>query len=1112
MPAASYAVPGFLGGEISQFAQGRFDAPAYKISLNVCLNAFPTEIGAWTPRPGTAYAGHTRGGNPGAVKRWDFNQSTPYTLEFTDGHVRFRVGTTIATNNDSQSVTSISAANPAVVTVSGNAPATGSTVMFGNLGATCPTLQNRQFTFTNTGTHTGTITDAITGVNIDGSTLGPGPAAAATMASIQDITSPYVSGAWGTLRLVQADSVAFALQSQNTPQAVTIATQPTAGASAIFALAAANFEDGPYLDPFTNGVQANPNQTTGVVKITLSFPAYVATTSYAIGDFVTSSSVNYESLIDQNVGNTPASSPSAWNPVSAGAAINNGQGFLGTDVGRFVRFFSEPAAWAVGTTYSAGTVVSYNPTNVPGASTYWQSLTGSNVGHIPGADLTNWELVAPGATLPAVNGISSTAAAAGPAQWTWGKIVSLANLISGSLSGSLNIGTLTGNGGLAAAFNGTVSQVSTACAALATSSSSLNAYIGKNYSGASAQAINSVTVVPSTDDGFAVSGRGQGGGGGISSVVLNLRAKASSPSSPSDGTLLGTSGNVGNTVSPVSINSSDAVTTWNYVWVEIIVNWNRPVSGNEIFVSQVEFYNPPGTGTGNAVNVELLGPALLYTTPIITWRLGAYSNTTGFPTCGCYAGGRLWLGGVQPGKFDASTTDDITNGTVNFAPTDQYGGVNNNNGISYTFKADGTNPIFWMKPIVQNQALRGIVMGTQAREWFVFPPTSGPLTATNIDAIPATKNGCANVLPVETEHTTVFVQRYSVKLLEYFSDVFSGKFTAPNLADQAQHIPRSGIVELAYTHATTPIIWGRGNDGSLFGLTYKRDTLMTAQGPTYKGWHRHQLGSGRTVTSLSDGPSTGGNLDALTMVTNDAATGIYHVEVLTDQLDELTPLAQSWFVDDGIVPTSTVSTNTPSLPTYPYGSLTLNGLWAHNGKTISVFAGGLDCGDFTVSNGSVIVPYGDSISWGPGGGLFTAAFAAGLPANQIIAGFTYNSDGQLVRPQTPPEVGTRNGPALGKRRRFHKVAMLLNNLAMGNTRNQSALSIGRDFNHLSPVIIAPETVPNQARLTPGQSFSGVWKDTVQGDSDYDGMVAWRISRPLPGNIAAIEPLLEGQDE
>src|SRR5258708_4886707 len=100
MGEASYAVPNFLGGEISKFAQGRFDKPDYRTSLNVCFNSFPVEIGTWVRRPGTQYAGHTRGGTPGRGIKFDFEQAIPYTLEFTDGFLRARNGAALVTTND----------------------------------------------------------------------------------------------------------------------------------------------------------------------------------------------------------------------------------------------------------------------------------------------------------------------------------------------------------------------------------------------------------------------------------------------------------------------------------------------------------------------------------------------------------------------------------------------------------------------------------------------------------------------------------------------------------------------------------------------------------------------------------------------------------------------------------------------------------------------------------------------------------------------------------------------------------------------------------------------------------------------------------------------------
>lgn len=1225
MASASYAVTSFLGGEISDFAQGRFDKPDYRISLNVCLNWMPAEIGPLVRRPGSAFAGATRGGNPGRVISWAFEQASPYSIEFTDGFLRFRLGTQWATNNATQTITGLSTANPAVVTIA-VAPSSGATGTFGNLGTSCPLLQNRQFTVTNIDSTHFSITDALTGANIDGSTLGAF-ATGATFSVIQEVAAPYVGGAWSSVRMVQAETTGILLTSNFAPQALTINNLPSTSSSAQFVLAPATFNDGPYLDPFTNGVQATPNKKTGIVQLTLSFPAWDPTISYGKGDFVTAGSINYESLIDQNIGNplavsfssssascsatntfavnnqviffvsggalpvaltagvvyhviasglsgsafevsatqggsaitmaaagtgtmtvalAPGSSPAAWATANASTAINPpatqpkgaGQGFLPTDIGRLVRLFSEPPLWTAGGVYAEGAVVAYNPTNQPGAATYWQGIANPPaVGAIPGSDLTNWELVAPGAALPTLpDGTQSVGAQAGPAQWTCGKIVSLLNFIAGNVSGVAQVGNMTASGGLSSAFNGNTSQIALASAGLVggftnvvgNPPSVLSGYVGQNYSGTSAAeyAVQSVSVWPTSDQGFAVVKNLNGNPIFSITITAKLYSSNSPPSSSENGILQGTTVAVANGVqtvgsgiwgtSPVTIVSADQSTQYAYWWVELAVSvavtFNASNFSITSGIAQVEFVQGAGSGAAaNGVNVELIGPPLLYTTAIRTWRLGAYSGTTGWPTTGTYAGGRLWLGGAINNRFDACVSNGIVGGDVNFAPTDQYGTVSDSSAISYTFNSEGVNPILWMTPVIQNTVLRGIIMGSQPREWFVFPPGNGPLTPTNIDAVPATKIGCANVLPVQTEHTLLFVQRYLLKLIEYFSDVFSGKYTGPNLADKAQHIVRAGIAELAYTHAATPIVWGRCGDGSFFGMTYKRDTLMTAQGPTFYGWHRQALGSGRDVESLTSCASVGGDLDALTMVTNatgvtDPQANIRHVEILTDITDEQTPIADCWFLDDAVVPSSTVSTNTGGTG---QGGITLNGLWHLNGEKATVFCGGLDCGDYTVTNGSVFVPYGDGISAGTGGGLFTQQVAA---ANQIVVGFTYNSDGQLVRPQAPQDVGTRNGPALGKRRRFHKVAALFSNLGMGNVRNQSALQIGRDFNHLTPVILSPQTVPDLLQLAPGQTFSGIWKDTVQSDSNYDGMVAWRISRPLPGNIVALEPLLQGEDE
>jgi hypothetical protein len=1099
MGDAVYAIPSFLGGEISDFAQGRFDKPDYRVSLNICLNSFPVEIGAWTRRPGTMHAGPTRGGAAGRTIKFDFEQAAAVTLEFTDGYMRFRSGAALLSTNDEQAIVSISSADPAVVETAAHGWTGTISVIFDGLGENNPLLQGRVFTGAVTSGTQFTLTDPLTGAAINGSTLGT--FVSGTVRRVQELATLYTGTSWENVRPVQAETTDVLLCPLIPPQVLTVETLPSEGIEPQFEIASAVFIDGPYLDPFINGVQAVPNAVSGIINLTLSFAAYVSTKAYAEGTFVTYSGINYVSLIDQNVGNTPSTSLSAWSQTSAAAAINDGRGFLGTDTGRLVRLLSEPPAFNPATTYSAGNVVTYNPSGEPGASTYWQAKT-TTTGTPPGYDLSNWEIIP-----------------SGPAVWTWGRITGLSNVIDRLLPGSIAIGDMTEFNGITAPFDGNFSKaVNQSAAETITGGSvitggtvSVSSYAGKFF-GAGPQQIQQATIYPTLDRGFGFAEFVVGGvlTSFLATFTLNLRGKATAPASPSDGALLGSTSFGGSSVT-TTIVSNDQTTGWNYVWIELVISSTLTSGFATSYrigssIAQISFFNPTSSSSSGAgCSVEILGPPLVDTTPIATWRLGVYSNTTGWPTCGTYNEGRIWLGGAVANRFDASVSNGISGNTLNFSPTNQFGVVAASNALNYTLNSDGVNPMFWMRPDLQ-----GVVIGTQQGEWLVQAPTTGPIAPTNIAARRMTKHGSANVDPVRTEHANLFVKRYGRKLMEYFADAYSGKFSAPNLADKAGHIVSAGIIELAYTEAVTPIVWGRDGDNALFGMTYRRTAIATAQPPDFYAWHRHTLGSGRTVESISAGPSVGGDLDTVTLVTNDADTGIRHVEVLTDAPDENTELADAWFLDNAVEPSSAIVDLTPIDPTAPYGGVTLNGLWHLNGETVQVFASGLDCGDrgtasspgyftdFLVTDGSCFVPFGDGIDAGCGRGLFTPEFLAANP--RVVVGFTYNSDGQLVRPIAPADTGARNGPALGKTRRNHQYSVLVSNTL--------GLSFGGTFAVARPAQFRKANGNPIDQLT---MFSGVHHDTLSDDYSYDGMVAWRVTRPWPANIVAISGNVQTQD-
>lgn len=1024
-------------------------------------------------------------------------------------------------------------------------------VAFNGLGTNNPTLQNRIFfVFAPTASAFILLDGVAPFTQIDGATVGA--FVSGNVTRVLEMPTIYTAGRWANVRSVQAEKKTVLMNGTQRPQLLSVTALPVGSVAATFTLDNFDFHDGPYLDPIA-GTLLTPTGTNGVISLTLSTQGYSSSTAYNKGDFVTYVGVNYKSLIDINQGNTPAGSPSAWLAVSAGAAVGP-NGFQDSDVGRSVRLFSEPTMYNSSSGYVTGNVVSY-PDLKNGVNLYYRANATIGPGIIPGTS-TLWALAPTFAqwtwgTITAVSGVgiippvvaignmvdrggngaafdgnpiksvsaSATFASTFDAASAWvdnGLYTASGPQSVVRFGGNLYVCVHTHNvweslpypAGAGVEYFGAyfIANMATSAApgvlgwtnvgpaspnntafwqfAEVAPTPTISCYVGQNYS--VAKAIDHVTLTPTTDNGFANT---------PGAITFNLRASNIAPATSGSGALLGSLA-MGNTYTPITIPSSDRISTWNYVWVEISAVYPAmdPTAGAGFSafssVAQMVLY-APNASNGSIITLQIRGIPLLYAAAINTWRLGVYSDTTGWPTCGVYHEGRLWLSGAVSNRIDSSVAGDI----LDFAPTSNYGAVSDSNAISYTFDATDVNAIFWGE---QDQA--GIIWGTQAGEWLVQATTlNQPLTPTSIQAHRVTKIGCANIEPRRTDHTLVFVQKFGRKVMEYFADVFSGKFSAPNLVKNSKHITVTGISQIAYQQELSSIVWMRCTNGQLSGITYQRDSLVSAQGPTINGVHRHMLGSGRGVESMCVGPSIDGNLDALSMLTNDPVTGIRHVEVMTNIFQETDTLLNSWHLDDAAAPSSyTIVAGPGAAP-----SLKLNGLWHLNGETVTVFAGGLDVGDWPVAAGSAVVAF--SPSGQQSNTAFTQAFVAGFASQAMpcVVGFTYTSQGQLLRPDTQPEGGARNGPGFGKIRRIHKFAALLT--------SSWGLSFGVNFTKMKPATF--KTPGGTAALPVGSLFSGIYKDAMNDDAEgFASQLAWEISRPFPAIVAGISGFIETTDE
>ncbi|MGD9878920.1 MAG: hypothetical protein AB7F22_07825 [Reyranella sp.] len=196
----------------------------------------------------------------------------------------------------------------------------------------------------------------------------------------------------------------------------------------------------------------------------------------------------------------------------------------------------------------------------------------------------------------------------------------------------------------------------------------------------------------------------------------------------------------------------------------------------------------------------------------------------------------------------------------------------------------------------------------------------------------------------------------------------------------------------------------------------------------------------------------------------------------------------------------------------------LHGLGDFDGETLAVFLAGLDCGDFPVRNGQITVPFGSGPPDENGDGLLTERWLTQVSAmgrnwglNTVILnngewnvpcviGYRYVSRGQLLRPQAPETTGARTGPAFGKPRHVSQVAMQL-----VSTRG---LKVGTSFDRLSPVQFMRD---NEVAYTPTEMFTGILRDVVEDEKEFDGQLAWEVEGPYSAQVSAIGGFITTED-
>ena len=461
---------------------------------------------------------------------------------------------------------------------------------------------------------------------------------------------------------------------------------------------------------------------------------------------------------------------------------------------------------------------------------------------------------------------------------------------------------------------------------------------------------------------------------------------------------------------------------------------------------------------------ETVVSAVLESDPLLTtdgtseWRMGLWSDTTGWPTCGALFEDRLWLNGGfdYPTYFVGSKTGNY----LDMQQQDQFGVVLDDGAIVLQLSSRKVSAITWM-----STDEKGLLIGTGSGEWVVSAPDSAQgLSARNVRGRNSTARGSANVEPVKVDRQVLYIQR-SRRTVREFAYVYEvDGYKSQSMSLFASHLGVAGFQEMDYAAEPFSIIWLRRDDGTIVGLTYNRDENVV-------GWHEQNVaGTDAFVERSAVIPSLNGEGDTLWLLVRRTINGETkrYIEFLTRFWDFDSTLDEAHFVDSGLRYTGAATD-------------TVYGLRHLEGETVYGLADGQPF-EAVVTDGAIT--------------LNTAA-------ENVVVGLGYESYAETSR----IEAGAADGTAQGKIKRIHSVVALMWDSAFGevgryeegsDTLAYAEIDADRVFDELSDVTLATY-MSNEIPLPAGY--------------DRRGSIVFRqrADRPYPLNIVALMPRMVTQD-
>ncbi|CTQ53104.1 hypothetical protein LP7551_01625 [Roseibium album] len=364
--------------------------------------------------------------------------------------------------------------------------------------------------------------------------------------------------------------------------------------------------------------------------------------------------------------------------------------------------------------------------------------------------------------------------------------------------------------------------------------------------------------------------------------------------------------------------------------------------------------------SSTVVKVQLYGQSLLDTKAQTSWRLGSWSDTTGWPETIGWHKSRLAFAGTseEPQKVWESQTEDYSNFSVSHV-------LQASDAVTAGILSGQVNRIQWL--VDDNDLIVGTTRAVRALGKATDQDVYGP---DNVDQRPQTNFGANKVSPIKVGSVLLYFGPYGTDMREMAYDFGSDGRVSQSVSEVQSHLFRSGIKGACYQQYPDSIIWQWDKAGKGIGFTYER------QQEVY-GMQRHDFGGAvECMVDLSADQS-----DEVWMIVKRTINGQTrrYIEIMqrpfrSDQIED------AWHLDcaslyDGVAVNS------------------LSGFGYLEGEDVTLFADGTDY-PAKVIGGEVSLPNGQL-------------------AQKILVGFNVTARAKTL----PFPINTQDGASLGRKMR-----------------------------------------------------------------------------------------------